>query len=254
MLDRDLADFYQIETRLMNRAAIGRNADKFEGCYFKLTTEEYNQILSRSQNGISNFDEGKQVFRGGYLPTVYTERGAINVAKVIKSKSATKILDLLLDAFEYARKAIKSQHNFASKNDLKSVESSLSTRIDRLEEKLPFKGQAPSIVNNVYGSGNNFAQITNNGVSEDLLTALLSLHSEPEFLKDEKFKTLVEEAIKSANNQEQSKPSTRVKDLWDWIHRGIEMKEFTEKKLPLAKTAFAAISAYLSYHGVKLLP
>ena len=68
MMDSDLADLYQVETKALNRA-VRRNPERFpEDFMFQLTSEEADSL--RYQFGTSN--EG----RGGrrYLPYVFSER------------------------------------------------------------------------------------------------------------------------------------------------------------------------------------
>ena len=70
MLDEDLADLYQVETRILTRA-VKRNISRFpEDFMFQLKAEELNTL--RSHIGIS-----KQTGRGGrrYPPYVFTEQG-----------------------------------------------------------------------------------------------------------------------------------------------------------------------------------
>lgn len=69
MLDRDLAEFYGVTTKVFNQA-VKRQSTRFDPDFmFKLTTEEYNSL--RSQIVTSN--EG----RGGvrYAPYVFTNKG-----------------------------------------------------------------------------------------------------------------------------------------------------------------------------------
>ena len=71
MLDSDLADLYQVETKALNRA-VRRNLDRFpEDFMFQLARVEADSL--RCQTGTSN--DG----RGGrrYLPYVFTEHGVV---------------------------------------------------------------------------------------------------------------------------------------------------------------------------------
>ncbi len=58
ILDKDLAYFYDTETRIINQA-VKRNKDRFpEEFYFQLTKEEYQDVL-RFQNGTLELKKGK---------------------------------------------------------------------------------------------------------------------------------------------------------------------------------------------------
>ena len=94
MLDADLAQFYQVETRILNRN-VARNADRFpEDFRFQLSKEEFDSLTS--QIGMSN-DTG----RGGrrYLPYAYTEQGISMLASVLRSETAIRVSIAIMRAF-----------------------------------------------------------------------------------------------------------------------------------------------------------
>ena len=69
MLDSDLAELYQVETKNLNKAT-NRNAERFpEDFRFKLTKEEDGNL--RFQIGTSREEHGGR----RYTPYVYTEQG-----------------------------------------------------------------------------------------------------------------------------------------------------------------------------------
>ena len=75
MLDFDLAELYQVETKYLKRA-VRRNIERFpEDFMFELSLDEYNKLIInlRSQIGTSN-ESGN---RGGirYMPFAFTEQG-----------------------------------------------------------------------------------------------------------------------------------------------------------------------------------
>jgi hypothetical protein len=79
MLDRDLAELYQVETRVLNQA-VGRNRDRFPADFaFELTREEImgiSQIVTSS-----NLRFSKRV-------TAFTEQGVAMLSSVLRSKRA----------------------------------------------------------------------------------------------------------------------------------------------------------------------
>ena len=102
MLDRDLAELYGVETRVLNQA-VKRNSDRFpEDFTFQLTPEETRDVLaSRSQTVILK--------RGGnvkYRPFVFTEHGAVMVANVLKSPVAIRASIQVVRAFVYLRQLL----------------------------------------------------------------------------------------------------------------------------------------------------
>jgi len=80
MLDRDLAELYEVETSQLKRA-VRRNNDRFpEDFMFELTKKELDHW--RCQFGTSNSD--KMGLR--YKPMAFTEQGVAMLSSVLKSK------------------------------------------------------------------------------------------------------------------------------------------------------------------------
>ena len=89
MLDSDLAELYQIETKYMNRAA-KRNEVRFPDDFrFQLTKEEFDDLKFQFGTSIENHDGG----RGGRrkLPYVYTEQGISMLAGVLHTDIAIEV-------------------------------------------------------------------------------------------------------------------------------------------------------------------
>ena len=83
MIDSDVAFFFGIETKYLNRQ-IKRNIERFpEDFCFQLNSKEFKNL--RFQNVTSNYG-GRR-----HLPYVYTEEGVIALSGVIKSETAAKI-------------------------------------------------------------------------------------------------------------------------------------------------------------------
>ena len=106
MLDRDLAELYQVETRVLNQA-VTRNIDIFpERFAFQLTKEEFENW--KSQIVISNSD--KMSLRK--LPYVFTEHGCLQASNVLKSAVAKKMSVFIIDAFVTMKNQIQSNPNY----------------------------------------------------------------------------------------------------------------------------------------------
>jgi hypothetical protein len=116
ILDADLAQLYQVETRVLVQA-VKRNLDRFpEDFMFQLTTEEAESL--RSQIVISN------VGRGGrrYAPYVFTEQGVAMLSSVLKSKRAAQVNVVIMRTFVRLR-------------ELMITHKDLAGRLDELEQK-----------------------------------------------------------------------------------------------------------------------
>lgn len=82
MLDADLAQLYQTETKYINRA-LKRNPDRFpEHFAFQLTKEEYENL--RFQSGTSSGNHGGR----RYMPNVFTEHGVAMLSAVLQTDSS----------------------------------------------------------------------------------------------------------------------------------------------------------------------
>ena len=102
MLDTDLADLYQVETKQLKRQ-VRRNADRFpEDFMFELTEEEYSTI--RSQNGTL-----KQGAHAKYLPMAFTEQGVAMLSSVLNSTRAIKVNIQIIRIFTQIRQLL-SEH------------------------------------------------------------------------------------------------------------------------------------------------
>jgi len=80
MMDADLAEIYQVETRVMNQA-VKRNIDRFPSEFmFQLTKVEYDNLKSQI---VTSSWGGKRK-----LPFAFTEHGVIMLPSVLNSKIA----------------------------------------------------------------------------------------------------------------------------------------------------------------------
>jgi len=92
MLSHDLAELYQVETKLLNQQ-VKRNIGKFPGRYmFQLTEDERDRL--RSQN--VTLKRG-QHFK--YLPYAFIEHGILMLSSVLKSQRADNVNMLIIDTF-----------------------------------------------------------------------------------------------------------------------------------------------------------
>jgi len=124
MLDFDLAELYEVETRVFNQA-IKRNIDSFpEDFMFRFTTEEWQN--NSSQNVMSS---GKH--RGAkYLPYAFTEHGVTMIASILKSPKAGAMNIAIVRAFIALRKLA------LQKNDLVKILNALKDRLDERDVQL----------------------------------------------------------------------------------------------------------------------
>ena len=84
MLDRDLAELYNVETKQLKRA-VRRNINRFpEDFMFQLTKEEYRSLRSQ-------FGTLKRGAHSKYTPMAFTEQGVAMLSSVLRSKRAVQV-------------------------------------------------------------------------------------------------------------------------------------------------------------------
>ena len=116
MLDRDLAEFYKVETRALKQA-VKRNLDRFPKDFmFELTNNEIDILVS--QNVIPS-----KKSLGGAKPFVFTQEGVSMLSSVLRSKIAIEVNIAIFRAFSKMR-------NFLLSN------ASIFQRLDKIENKL----------------------------------------------------------------------------------------------------------------------
>jgi phage regulator Rha-like protein len=114
MMDSDLAELYQAEVKLLNRA-VKRNSERFPAEFmFQLTGGEYDsfrsQIKTLENENRLRFQIGASNPRGGrrYFPYAFTEQGVAMLAGVLRSETAVKTSIQIINAFVAMRRFIAS--------------------------------------------------------------------------------------------------------------------------------------------------
>jgi hypothetical protein len=123
MLDADLARFYGVATRDLNKA-VTRNPGRFpEDFAFSLTREETQNLMF--QDGTSSFQptnqetvaKGKASDHGGTRKParVFTEQGVAMLASVLRSPRAVTVSVALVRAFVQLRELLATHRDLAGK-------------------------------------------------------------------------------------------------------------------------------------------
>ena len=98
MLDKDLAELYQVETRTLNQA-VKRNIERFpEDFMFQLTKEEYENLKSQFVTSSSEQHGGVRK-----MPYVFTEQGLYMLATVLRSEVAVQVNISIIRTFTKMR-------------------------------------------------------------------------------------------------------------------------------------------------------
>ena len=100
MLDFDLAEMYQVETRVLNQA-VKRNIERFPKDFmFQLTLEEWDSISSQFVM-TSRMKRPKSA-----MPLAFTEHGVVMLSSVLRSDIAIQTSVLVVRAFVAMRQLI----------------------------------------------------------------------------------------------------------------------------------------------------
>ena len=109
MLDRDLAELYGVETKVLKQA-VRRNIKRFpEDFMFELSKEEFTNW--RSQFVTSNRD--KIGLR--YSPMAFTEQGIAMLSSVLNSERAIQVNILIMRAFTKLREMLSTHEDLRRK-------------------------------------------------------------------------------------------------------------------------------------------
>jgi hypothetical protein len=103
MIDRDLAEMYQVEVKRLNEQ-VKRNIERFpESFRFQLTEDEKNEL-------VANCDRFETLKHSSNNPYAFTEQGVAMLSAVLRSETAIKVSIQIMGAFVEMRK-ILSNHS-----------------------------------------------------------------------------------------------------------------------------------------------
>jgi hypothetical protein len=110
MLDSDLAELYDVETKSLNRA-VRRNLSRFPADFmFELTSKEFEDL--RYHFGTSNSRGGRRS-----RPLAFTEQGVAMLSSVLRSPRAVQVNIAIMRAFVKLREILGSNRDLARRLD-----------------------------------------------------------------------------------------------------------------------------------------
>ncbi|MDX2360629.1 MAG: ORF6N domain-containing protein [Crocinitomicaceae bacterium] len=123
MLDSDLAQLYQVETKQLKRQ-VRRNIERFpEDFVFVLTKEEFDNL--RSHFGSSSYGGQR------YLPMVFTEQGVSMLSSVLKSPVAISVSIQIIRVFTKMRELLLSNKELLI--EMEVIRSKAAGQDERIE-------------------------------------------------------------------------------------------------------------------------
>lgn len=139
MIDRDLAELYQVETRVLNQA-VKRNLERFPKSFmFQMNEEEFKNW--KSQFVISNAD--KMGLRRP--PFVFTEQGVAMLSAILKSETAVQISIKIINTFIELRKTVFRNAGILTR--IEGIERKIlesDQKFDRIFKALESKAPIPT--------------------------------------------------------------------------------------------------------------
>ena len=151
MLDFELAELYEVETRYLNQA-VKRNIERFPSDFmFRLTSEEWEDFKVTSQIVISPLGGGRQ-----YIPYAFTEQGVAMLSGVLRSQKAIEVnINIMrtfvnlrqwaLDSKEFGQRLLELEKYFIehckdNEKDIREIYEALDLLMDRTKpSKIGFK-------------------------------------------------------------------------------------------------------------------
>ncbi len=139
MLDFDLANLYEVETRALNQA-VKRNIERFpEDFMFQLKSSEYESIQDQvkalqksSSSQIVMIDHVPKNRTDKYLPYAFTEQGVVMLSGVLRSSVAISMNIAIMRAFVEVRKALLKKGDL--KSQLKEIREKLGEHDTHLSQ------------------------------------------------------------------------------------------------------------------------
>jgi len=97
MLDFDLAEMYEVKTKVLKQA-VKRNINRFPPDFmFELTKQEWNEL-------VTNCDQFPENLKYSYInPTAFTEQGVAMLSSVLRSEKAIEVNVQIIRAFVILR-------------------------------------------------------------------------------------------------------------------------------------------------------
>lgn len=130
MLDRDLADLYEVQNKRLNEQ-VKRNIERFpEKFRFQLNQQEKNEL-------VANCDRFKSLKHSTTLPYVFSEQGVSMLSAVLRSPKAIQVSIQIMDAFASMRKFILNNAGIFNRVEhLENKQLITETKLDKIFEAL----------------------------------------------------------------------------------------------------------------------
>ena len=141
MFDVDLAELYEVETKVLNQA-VKRNAERFpEDFMFQLNSKEI-KIFMSSRSQIVTLKRGENI---KYAPYAFTEQGVAMLSSVLKSKRAIAVNIHIVRTFTRMREMLLTHKELREKIERmeQTYDKNFRVVFDALKQMLAMKKEEP---------------------------------------------------------------------------------------------------------------
>ncbi|MFA6601874.1 MAG: ORF6N domain-containing protein [Candidatus Paceibacterota bacterium] len=129
MIDADIAELYQVTTKVLNQA-VSRNLERFPSDFiFKLSQIEKDKV-------VTNCDHLAKLRFSHQLPFAFTEHGVAMLSAVLKSDRAVQMSVFIVRAFIKLREML-------------TLNKELALKIEQLETRQDKQGQHIAAISNI---------------------------------------------------------------------------------------------------------
>jgi hypothetical protein len=148
MVDRDLAELYQVEVKRLNEQ-VKRNITRFPDNFrFQLSDTEKNEL-------VANCDRFEMLKHSSSNPYVFTEQGVAMLSAVLRSEKAVLVSIQIMNAFVEMRKVLT--HHKGLLQRVESIESKLQLNDQHFEKIFNALEQSkPTVKQDIFFKGQIF--------------------------------------------------------------------------------------------------
>jgi len=131
MLDYDLAEMYETETKRL-KEAVRRNIDRFPRDFmFELTRDEYNSLRTQ----FATLEKGRGKY-SKFNPFAFTEQGVAMLASVLNSQKAIQVNIVIVRAFVLLRQHLSDYKNL--KMEIAKLEKEMNLKFKDIHQALNY--------------------------------------------------------------------------------------------------------------------
>jgi hypothetical protein len=178
MIDKDLAELYQVGTKVLNQS-VKRNMDRFPAQFrFQLSDKEKTEL-------VTNCDRFANLKHSSVNPYAFTEQGVAMLSAVLRSETAVKVSIRIMQAFVEMRKLVLGNAALFQRLDkveLKQIEAdqkfeqvfkALESRQPQPDKGIFYDGQvfdAWTFVSGIIRSANQSIVLIDNYIDDTVFT------------------------------------------------------------------------------------